>query len=215
MPNATVSEKVREFFAKYPLRTFDKRQLLLRAEAPVRHVFYITDGRVSQFDITSSGNEIVVNVFKSGAFFPMSAAMNDIPNAFFFEASTKVTAYAAPVGDAVQFIKDNPDVLFDLLSRVYRGVDGILQRMVRLMSGGAKSRLQFELINAAYRFGESQPDGSVRVPLKENDIAKQSGMARETVNRMMQGFKADKLIDVTREGIIILDVKALESQDAD
>jgi len=204
-------QKIAAFFVAYPLRTYDKRQLLIRAEDTLPGVFYIIEGRVSQYDITLSGNEIVVNVFKSAAFFPMSWAINNTPNQYFFEASTKVVAHVAPAADAVQFLKDNPDVTFDLLGRVYRGVDGVLRRMAHLMGGDAKSRLLFELLNATYRFGEQQEDGTIFVALKESDLARHSGLARETVNRCIQDLKAAGAVSVTHSGITIKDIRQLEA----
>lgn len=205
-----IQQKVAKFFTAYPLKSFDKRQLMVRAEDALPGVFYIIEGRVSQYDITPSGNEVVVNVFKPGVFFPMSSAMNDTPNHYFFEASTKVVAHLAPAADAVQFLKDNPDVLFDLLARVYRGVDGVLRRMAHLMGGDAKSRLLFELLNASYRFGEVQPDGSTFVVLNEGDVARHSGLARETVNRILQGLKTDGMVQVVRGGMTIKNVDELK-----
>lgn len=207
-----VADKVSQFFTAFPLREFQKRELLARPEEPLPGVFYLIEGRVSQYDITPTGNEVVVNVFKPGAFFPMSAALNGTPNDYFFEARAKVKAHVAPSGSAVQFLQDNPDVTLNLLSRVYRGVDGVLRRMAHLMGGDAKARLIFELLNATYRFGEAQKDGGLLVPLHEGDIAKQSGLARETVSRLLQDLKTAKLIEVDRKGILIADISALESQ---
>jgi CRP/FNR family cyclic AMP-dependent transcriptional regulator len=214
MPNLKtpeVSNQVAHFFTTYPLRTFDKRQQLIRPEESLPGVFYIVEGRVRQYDVTPSGNEVVVNIFKPNAFFPMSAALNDTPNDYFFEASTKVTAHVAPAAAAVQFLQDNPDVALDLLKRVYRGVDGVLRRMAHLMGGDAEHRLLFEILNAAYRFGEPQKDGSLMVPINEGDIGRQSGMARETVNRNMQALKNTGLIEVRQGSIVITDVKKLEA----
>ena len=205
-----ITQRTTDFFTQYPIRTFDKRQLLIQAESEIEHVFYMVEGRVSQYDITPSGNEVAVNVFKPGAFFPMSSAINNTPNHYFFEASVKTVVHAVPVADAVQFLKDNPDILFDLLARVYRGVDGILRRMAHLMGGDAKTRLLFELLNAAYRFGEPQKDGSVIVALKEGDLARHSGLARETVNRNIQALKAAGLLTITHNGITVNDLEKLE-----
>lgn len=205
-----INAKIIRFFTQYPRRTFDKRETIVRAEAELPGVFFLTEGRVSQYDITPSGNEVVVNVFKPGAFFPMSTALNHTPNHYFFEASTKITAHVAPAADAVQFLKDNPDVTFDLLSRVYRGVDGVLRRMAHLMGGDSKSRLLFELLNAAYRFGEAQPNGVIFVGLKEGDLARHSGLARETVNRVLQSLKTAKLVEISRNGMTIKNLRELE-----
>ena len=206
-----IPQKISHFFEAFPLREFQKKQLLIRPGEPLPGVFYLTEGRVSQYDITPAGNEVVVNVFKPGAFFPMSTALNNTPNNYFFEASTRVKAHVAPPEKALQFLQENPDITLDLLKRVYRGVDGVLRRMAHLMGGDAKSRLLFELLNAAYRFGELQTDGSVLVDLKEGDIARHSGLTRETVNRSIQGLKAAGLLEVTKAGIVVKDTKQLEN----
>jgi CRP-like cAMP-binding protein len=185
--------------------------VLVQAGESPAGVFYVTSGRVTQYDISGNGTNIVVNTFKSAAFFPMSWAINDTHNNYFFEATTKVTAHMAPAKDVVAFLHDNPDVTFDLLSRVFRGSDGLLRRMAHLMGGDAKTRLLFELLNAAHRFGESQANGTVFVPLKEVDMAKHSGLARETVNRTVQTLKAAGLIEIRHNGFILQDLAKLEA----
>lgn len=206
-----IKQKVATFFEEYPLRTFEKRQIMLRPEEDLPGVWFLIEGRVSQYDITPTGNEVVVNVFKPGAFFPMSSAINSTPNQYFFEASTKVTVRQAPAADAVRFLQDNPDILFDLLARVYKGVDGVLRRMAHLMGGDAQSRLLFELLNAAYRFGEPQPDGSLHIKLTETDLARHSGLARETVSRTLKHLKTAGLVELNASGITVADTRKLEA----
>jgi len=203
--------KIAAFFAAFPLRQFDRQQLLIRPEQPLPGVFYLIEGIVDQYDVTPTGNEVVVNIFKPGAFFPMSVALNGTPNDYFFEAGTPVKARLAPSTDAVQFLQDNPDVALDLLKRVYRGTDGVLRRMSHLMGGDARHRLLFEIVNAAYRFGQPQPDGSLLIALSESDLGRQSGLARETVNRTLQALKTTGLVDVTKNGIQVRDVVQLEA----
>ncbi|HZM64203.1 MAG TPA: Crp/Fnr family transcriptional regulator [Candidatus Saccharimonadales bacterium] len=202
-------QKIAAFFEAYPLKSFDERQIIIRAGEDPQNILYVVEGRISQYDITPTGNEMVVNVFKPGAFFPMSSAINNTPNGYFFEASTAVTTRVAPAADVIQFIKDNPDVLFDLLARVYRGVDGVLRRMAHLMGGDAKSRLLFELLNASYRFGQPQPNGEVTIALTETALARHSGLARETINRTLKDLKTAGLIEVSQEGIVVKDPKRL------
>jgi len=210
MDDTSTRSKITAFFTAYPSTTYAKGEVIVQAGEDPAGVFYLTEGRVSQYDITANGTAVVVNVFKPFAFFPMSWAINRTPNVYFYEASTNVTAHKVPADAAVAFLRDNPDVLFDLLSRVYRGTDGLLRRMAHLMGGQAKTRLQFELLNAAYRFGETRPDGSVAVPLKESELGSTSGLARETVNRNVQELKAAGLIEVSRHGFVLTDLARLE-----
>lgn len=207
-----IAQTVKDFFMKYPSRVFDKGEILVQAGEASAGIFYIVEGRVNQYDITPEGVMLELNVFKAGAFFPMSSAVNNLPNNYFFEAATtKVVARVAPSKDAVQFLRDNPEVLFDLLSRVYRGVDGILKRMAHLMGSSARNRLIFELLTSSYRFGEVKNNGSVFIALKEIDIARQSGLARETVSRTIRKLKAEGLVEVKRSGITLISVPKLEA----
>src|SRR5262249_29702000 len=111
-----VTQKVVTFFAAYPERHFATRELIAQPGEDLPGVMYIVEGRVSQYDVTDSGNEVVVNVFKPGAFFPMSAAMNGTPNEYFYEASLPTVVRMAPVAAVVEFLQQEPTVLFDLLS---------------------------------------------------------------------------------------------------
>lgn len=206
-----IATKVRAFFAKYPKKTFSKGQVIMQAHQDPPGVLYLTQGRVTQYDIAASGAVVVVNMFKPPAFFPMSWAVNKTPNVYFFEAASDATAHQAPTDEAVAFVRDNPDVCFDLLSRVYRGTDGLLRRMAHLMVGGAPTRLQFELINVAYRFGDFKTDGSVSVPMSETQLAQQSGLTRETISRHMQTLKNAGLVELQAAGIRIPDLKKLEA----
>jgi len=207
-----VQSKIAPFFEQYPLQTYDKRQIILQPNELIHSIFYITDGRVSQYDIAPNGNEIVVNIFKPGAFFPMGSAINNIENAYFFEASLTTSLRVAPKPDVLKFLEKNPDVTFDLLARVYRGVDGVLRRMAHLMGGDARSRLIFELLNAAYRFGVQQPNNTIHIALTESDVAKHSGLARETVSRLLQELKSANLITTSRGSISIVNIRTLEAE---
>lgn len=206
-----VKQTVKDFFEAYPLRRFDKGHVLIHPDEVLTSVYYLEEGTVAQYDISPSGNEVVINSFKPGAFFPMSVAINHTPNNYFFEASTPIALREAPAGSVVDFVRDNPDVMFNLLGRVYLGTDGLLRRMAHLMGGNARTRLIFELLNAAYRFGKQQPTGTITIPFTENDIAKRSGLSRETVNRTMHKLKDEGLVNLQRGSIAIPVLSDLEA----
>lgn len=207
-----VAKKVEKFFSEYPLRQYSKGELLILADENPKHIYYLVSGLVREYDISYRGDEIVVNVFKHPAFFPMSWAINKTPNRYFFEAYSKVAVREAPPQDALEFIKRNSDVMFDLLGRLYIGVEGMSRRMAHLMGGSAKSRLLFELILEAKRFGKPREDGSYLMVLNESEIASRAGLSRETVSREIRELKKMNLIEVGRKGILLQDIESLEAK---
>lgn len=197
------TEIVREFFAKCPEKTFAKGQtVLLPDENELPPVTYLIQGVIVQYDITKSGDKVVVNMFKPGAFFPMSCAMNGIPNPFYFEASEDCVARQAKAEDVVAFLRAQPEVVYDLLQRVYRGTDGLLGRMAKLLGGDAQARLLYEIHIHAQRFGKKTPDG-ITIKITEEALAQQTGLARETVSRELTKLREQGLLRQARGSITI------------
>jgi len=208
--NEDIKSQVNKFFSSYPLQQVSKGKVIIQAGDDPTGVIYLTKGNVHQYDIASNGEQIVVNVFKPPAFFPMSWAINKTPNQYFFEATSNIEYRLAPAEDAVQFLHDNNDVTFDLLARVYLGTDGLLRRMAHLMGGSARTRLLFELCVQATRFGKSASDGTIRLVMNERDLAMRAGLTRETVSRELGSLK--DIITVSREGFLVKKLSLLEEE---
>lgn len=208
--SSDVAAKVADFFSKYLTKQYKKGEILIFAGRAPEGVFLLKEGTVSQYDINSKGDKVVVNVFKPGAFLPMAWAYSKNENNFFYEADTAVVVVLAPAGEVVKFVDDNPTVLRDLLSRVYRGMDGLLKRQVELMGGSANSRLALELVISARRFGQIQADGSYLLDITERDLADRTGLSRETVNREISKFKTNGYMSVENGSISIKSLEQLE-----
>lgn len=207
-----ISKKLKVFFTRYKKQTYKKGEILVRADDDPAGVFYLTDGYVRMYLITGKGDEIVLNIFKPISFFPMSWAINNTKNIYYYEALTEVTLWRAPKEDTIAFLKKNPDVLYDLVSRLYRGVDGILTRMAYLMSGNAHTRLITELLIAGKRFGKPNDKNEVTLTVSEKDLAAQAGMTRETVSREMKVLKDKGLVTLHKTILTIKDIQSLEEE---
>lgn len=207
-----VKEKIERFFSDYPVKTYRKGQILIyRGEEPAG-IFYIVNGRVKQYDVSDEGHSVVVNIYKPTNFFPMQWAINKTKNQYFFETVTSVKLHQVPPDDAVKFIKDNTDVMFNLLSRVYSGLDGILRRAAHLMASKANIRLLFELITECKRFAQKQKNGSYIIPMHAYELADAAGLSRETVSRELVSLKKAGLISVNRRHIVVKDLAKLEAE---
>lgn len=210
--DTSVEKTIEDFFSHYRTRKYAKGQILIFNGDTPEDMFQILSGRVKQYDVNYHGDEIILNVFKSPAFFPMSMAINKAPNPYTYEAETDIEIRQVPAQEVIVFLKENPDVLFDLLSRVYRGVDGLLAKMVHLMSGSAKARLMYELLVACRRFGTQQDDGSYVLAMHETDLGSRAGLSRETVSREMRKLEKEVLLSLTPGRICISDLSVFEKK---
>lgn len=209
MPTS-VSKKINDFFVQYPKRSYPKNHIIVFPNESPDHIYFLANGSVRMYDISYRGEEVVVNIFRPSAFFPMSWAVNHISNEFFYATDEVSEVYVAPIEDTLSFVKENPDVMLDLLSRVYRGLDGILGRMVRLMSGSAASRLLYELIIECRRSAKNPAATRFNVPLNETALAARTGLTRETVSREIHKLKEKGLVSISPKGIQVKDIPAIE-----
>jgi CRP-like cAMP-binding protein len=206
------AQKIETFFGQYRLRRYTKGQVLILNGDGTDYIYHLVKGRVKVYDVTYRGDEIILNIFKPPAFFPMSMAINKTHNPYVYEAETDIAIHQVPADEAVVFVRSNPDVLYDLLSRVYRGIDGLLGRMAHFIGGSAKSRVLYELLVECRRFGQRQSDGSSMVELKEADLAARAGLTRETISREMRKLERQGEVQVTRKGILVRNIEAIENK---
>ncbi len=209
--DSVVAKKIDEFFNQFPLRQFKKGQIIIYGGDEPQGIFHLLKGEVRQYDITNSGDEVEVNVFKPPAFFPMTWAINKTPNEYFYETSTDVSLRIAPAKETIKFLKTNPDVTYDLLSRLYLGTNGLLKRMTHLMKGTARSRTILELIIACKRFGRKQMGGYI-LEMSEGEIAARSGLTRETVSRELHKLQKKGIIAIGHKNIDVKSINRLEKE---
>lgn len=197
-----MQEKIDSFFTQFRSQTYKKGEILIRAGEPPAGIYYLKKGIVRMYAISRKGEEFTVNTFKSATFFPMSWAINGTENNYYFEAAEECSAFRAPREKVVEFVRENPDVMYDLLSRLYKGMDGVLTRMGYLMAGSAYTRLIIEILIQAKRFGTKDND-KVKVKASEKDLAALTGMSRETISREMRRLKDAGLVTFGSDGIVM------------
>lgn len=208
-----VEEKLQKFFSQFKNQQYRKGEILIRADEPPRGVFYLRSGLVRQYAIARNGTELTVNIYKPGTFFPMMWVINNRHNPHYFEATAVSQVYQAPKHAVLKFLKDESDVVYDLVQRVYIGLEGLLQKVEYLMTGDAYSKLVIELLIAAKRFGEKNEKGTaITIPLAHHDLAHQIGITRETVSRGLGKLKKKDIIEYSHHKVIIHSMRDLEDE---
>lgn len=210
--DASVQNKLEKFFSKYKFIKYKKGEIILRAEDPPSGIFLLKEGIVRQYAISPKGDYLTLNIYRPVSFFPVAFFINNSQNNYYFEAMTPAFLWRAPGEEFLKFIKKEPAVMFDLLKRIYTGLEGLFSRMENLMVGDVKSRLLVELLIYARRFGIKANKGTaINLKLTQKDLAAQVGIARETVGRIMKDLKNEKLISL-RGRKLILNMAKLEEQ---
>ena len=200
-----------EFFSTYPVLRYDKDQIIIHADDMPSGIFYIKSGFVKMSSILENGREITLNIFKAGAYFPMIWAITNLPNTYYYKTVTATEFQRVPRDVVIEFVKKNPDELFELMARILRGMKGLLVNMEHQLSGDSYHRVIAALILAAKRFGTKIKNDKVliKLPLTHQNIADESGMTRETASLAMKKLAEKKFITYKGRTLLINDMNEL------
>lgn len=210
----SVFKKLENFFSKWKPLNYKKGEIIIRSDDIPQGVFYVKKGYVSLYTIFEDGKQVTFNIFKPGSYFSMMWAVGDIPNSYNFQALIETSLYRAPKDKVVDFLKENPDVLFDVTRRILVGLDGILTITEHLISGTAYQKIGATLVVLAKRFGRKRQnkDITIELALTHQDIANLCGITRETTSLAMEKFEKKGLISYNARHIVVKSIVKLEKE---
>ncbi len=199
------------FYKQFTTRTYKKGEMLIRADDDPQGIFYLKDGYVRQYTISKTGFELTLHILKPISYFPMVWAVNGTPNVYFFEALTPVEVGRAPRDQVVDFIKDKPTIIFELLSELIEDYAESLTRIEHLVFSDAYRRVISVLLYIAKHFGEEHK-GSVVVyhRFTQQDIATLVGVARETASNELVKLEKRGLVKYVDHSMLFGNIKSLE-----
>jgi len=208
-----VLEKINGFFAAYPEIIYKKGDTILRAEDSPMGVYFLRKGYVHQYIISPSGETFMVHIFKPGSFFPLMWVINDIPNAFHYDAMTSAHIIRVPREEFTAFLKSSSDVLYYATQRLCAGLSGLVTRVGQLVLDNAYAKTVMLLLYYADTFGEKTEEGIlIRLPLAHREIASWIGTTRETASLQVETLKKKGLLTNRGRLLIIRDRVALQRE---
>lgn len=207
-----IDAKVDLFFKKYKHIEFKKGDFILEPKESIPFVFYLEKGLVKQFSYSEEGKEITIHVFEKGSYFPIMLVLSNAQNTYYFQADSEVEVYRAPTNEVIDFLKNEPEIVFDLATRFAIALSKMSQRLQNLLSLNSFSKVVSILLYLASRFGKSNKNQVViEQAFTHHDIATWTGITRETASRSMEKLAKMGIIDNKSRQIVIKDLPKLKS----
>jgi CRP/FNR family transcriptional regulator, cyclic AMP receptor protein len=205
--------ELENFFSTYRRVKFKKGEVILSAEEEPKGVYFLSKGYVKQYSISPTGEELILIIFKPGDFFPIIWALNETAYHYYLETITPVELFCAPREEFIRFLRSNPNIMFELTSKILTRTGGLLSRMENLVFGNAYHKIVSILSICADRFGDKTPQG-VKIPfhLTHKLIGNFTGLSRETTSVEMKNLEKAGLIKYHGSTLLIKNPKALKEE---
>lgn len=190
-------------------RTHPANQVILLENDWGGSVYFILNGWAKIRTYNLDGKEVTLNILGKGELFGEMAAMDEVPRSTDVITLTATTIGSMPAADFVQLIHTEPMAgvrLSQLMARRLRQVN----RRLRLRESDSMSRVADTLLFLAEGQGKKATKGTEIPNLPHRELSSLSGLARETVTRVLTKLEKKGLIQREHDILCIPDVQALE-----
>jgi len=172
-------------------------------------VYFILEGWVKIRTYNLDGKEVTLNIIGRGEIFGEMAAMDKMPRSTDAITLTKTLIGRIPAEDFVNLINTEPMAgvqLVQLMAKRLRQVN----RRLQLREASSVSRVADAILFLIEGQGTEGETGTEIPNLPHREISSLSGLARETVTRVLTKLEKKGLIQRNADSMHIPDVPALE-----
>ncbi len=202
-------DAVQQATAQAVTRRHPANQVLLLENDWGSSVYFILDGWVKIRTYNLDGKEITLNILGKGELFGEMAPLDEVPRSTDVITLVPTAISNLPAQDFVHLIHTEPLAgirLSQLMARRLRQVN----RRLRLRESDSTSRVIDILLFLADGQGVESPAGLEIPNLPHRELSSLSGLARETVTRVLNKLEKKELVQRDRDIMRIPDIAALE-----
>lgn len=205
LPETTVEKATRHAVT----RSHPANQVILLENDWGGSVYFILDGWVKIRTYNVDGKEVTLNILGKGEIFGEMAALDEVPRSTDVITLTPTKISSIPAQDFVELVHTEPLAgvrLAQLMAKRLRQVN----RRLRLREADSVSRVADTILFLAEGQGKEKEQGTEIPNLPHRELSSLSGLARETVTRVLTKLEKKGLIKREHDILCILDMTALE-----
>jgi len=193
-------------------RRYGKHQTIFREGDPGQTFYLILAGSVAIVRIAADGRETILSILKERDFFGEMSIFDTAVRAASVRTLTDVEVGAIEREDFLALIDRSPRIgrlLVIALSERLRAANKLISATT---SQDIRSRLASLLLNLSQNFGEQVPAGTrITLRLTNQEMANMIGTTRETVNRTLNRFWDERLIDMRTAHVVVVEPDKLRA----
>ncbi|MDQ0229273.1 Crp/Fnr family transcriptional regulator [Metabacillus malikii] len=193
-------------------RSYKKKAIVFLEGEEREAVFFIQSGILKAYKIDEDGNEQVISLLHDGDMFPHVGFFDASPYPATVEVVQDVELLVVLINDFEELVMQQPQIAIKVMKIMGKKILDLQQRVQDFISKDVTHRLVEVLIKLAKEQGIKNKEGiSLQIPITNQDFANMVGTSRESINRILNQMKKNKLILTDRNGIFIYDLEKLQN----
>ena len=193
------------------MRTFAKGMIIFHEGSLGQNLYMIDSGMVRIFFLSESGGEITLNIYGPGECFGELSLLDGLPRSAGAMAMEKTVTYTLHRDDFHSDLAAYPRLALSVLEELSRRLRYTAHYAESLAFMDVYGRVAAKLLELADRSGKQGEQIEFELQLTQTELASWVATSRESINKVLRGFRDQGFIQIEEGTIKILDKRGLEN----
>jgi CRP-like cAMP-binding protein len=187
---------------------YARGQIIYAPDQPATDLLLLLSGQVGLHLMSDEGRALTLRVVEPGQLFGQVALADAGVYDTFAEALAPIAVFRVPRADALALIERDPALGLELLEDLGRHHQAVSHLFDEVAFKSVPARLATLLLDMAQSGGDAQPS---RLPRRSHrQLAERINAYRETVTKVINQFRAARLLEIDRSFITLINPRGLE-----
>ena len=196
-------------------RSYERNAQVYSEHDQATDVFFILDGMVRINSTSSEGREIIFNDLGVGHMFGEFAAIDGLPRSATVVALTDCVLASMPAPRFFELLKENGTVSTRLIQLLVSKIRMATERVFEVSALAVRERVRRELLRLAADGTRTGRSVVISPAPTHYDLAARIGSHREAVTRELNRLAEEKVVEIGRREIRIVDLALLQHAEDD
>jgi CRP-like cAMP-binding protein len=189
---------------------FHRQTIIYTPEQNAQFLYLLISGQVSLQLISLAGRALTLRVVEGGQIFGHSVLTRDATYDTYAEVIQPARVIAVPRQGLLQALADSPAIGTQLLDTLSHYRQTVSNRLEEVTFKSVPARLASLLLEMSEMMGYTSEHEPSRLPRRTHQqLAEMTNTYRETVTKVINQFRAARLLDIDRTGITLLNPSGL------
>jgi CRP-like cAMP-binding protein len=204
-------EQLRPLTGKLHRRRYQRGEVVFHQDDPADRLHIIVQGRVRISIASEDGREKDIALLQPGECFGEMALLDGSPRSATASAMEALETLTLFREDFLEFLDQHPEAAADTTSLLTRRLRNVNQMLGDLAFLDVPTRVAKQLLEMAETSaGDAEWQSPLEVSVGQEELARLVGASRETVSRVLNGYRRQGILLTSHRRIIIKDRPALE-----
>jgi CRP/FNR family cyclic AMP-dependent transcriptional regulator len=188
---------------------YNKKQAIYSEGHHPYRMYFVQSGKVKLYKTNDDGKELVIGLHSAGDFFGYIAMLEGTTYKESAEALEEAELAIIAREDFESLMNNNRDVMQQFIRLLANNITEREQQLLNLAYNSLRKKVAGALITVYDKYSEGKTNFTI--DMSRENLANIAGAAKESVIRTLSDFKDEKLIDITRGDIMIVDKQKLNN----